>query len=821
MTLLEGMGVNLRRVFRKWRGSPGVALPIVAMLATGTSAAITFISMVNGTLFPSMGVAEPDRLVRVFSRNEGATGSALSLTAISYPDYLDLSQQADIFHSFAVYLQDKVYVRSGLNASESIALIVSPNYFATLGVRPYAGRLFSADHGDNEAVLSYGYCVSRFGDPAGCNGKDLVINRQVYRVVGVAPQGFYGIQPGAKPEIWLALKPNSPSCGCAGDVANNRRMRRFSGVGRLRDRTRVEQADALLKVVANRLKMEYPATNAQTSVVVLPLRDAIVAPQLRPQVLEALWRYGLLSGLLLALTAFNSSSLLAAHAISRMKEFATRLSLGASPGKILLETSVDNGALAALGVGLGFALALILSGASQDLLAANSSGVPLSSQFDLRMVLWVGLLLLVLPLICGLIPAWPMRKLHLASVLRESGGLMAAPGAGRLRVAMLALQLAICIGLTGAAGTSMDNLLRLKSAQSGSNFDRIIQFRINGVAAGYAGERSLLLVEQVRERILAIPGVEAMGAALSPPLNPMQGAIRAKAAGQFISSEAGTGWLRANFVTPGYFEMLSIPLIAGRRIEARDGVGGEPGVVVNQTLARLVFGVRSPVGEYLELPDESRSRAQIVGVTADTKYQKLAEGPQPYAYLPFAQSPVPAFEVLVKYSPRADGPGVIRSIREAIHDLDPSLPLIGVQPLSAQIDRSLSATVALLWLAGAVGLAALIIVTTGVMASVALVVTQRKREAGVRMAIGADEQAIWWLLARQILWAAGAATALGLLLHYWLGRALESFVHGTVARPGVTAMAAVAVVLASTVLATHVRILPILQTTPRRLIEGS
>jgi predicted permease len=766
---------DVRYALRHLAKSPGWTAAAVATLAIGVGANTTVFSWTRAVLLePLAGVSDQSRIHQVSWRN--SDGEAIST---SYPDFRDLAALPGIHDG--LWAQRAAFAALGSTTpGESprriYGGIVSGNYFDVLGVRPASGRGFAPDEDRGEgsppvAVVSHGLWKSAFASDPEIVGRSILLNGQPFAIVGVSPDGFHGTFLGTTTDFWVPMA-QSPKLDPGGNRFENRGDRWLVTFARLRPGVTAAQADGVMRAEAARLAKEFPDSNRGHSVALLPLwKSETGAPQVLRPVLIAL--AGLV-GLVLLLACANVANLLLGRALGRRREVAVRLALGASRRRLVAQLLTESLLLALLATGAALMTTVWSSGLLMRLVPPT--GVPL--HLDLRvdgLVLLYGVLVAaVATALSGLVPALQGTRSVVASDLKEEGP---AAGTGRsrarLRSALVVAQVALSLALILVAGLFLRSLSESRKLSPGFQPDHLLFTSIDLFPLGYDAERGLAFQEALIEAARALPGVERVSMARRIPLGFGGTSSSGVAIDGYTPRADEEVNILFNNVMPGYFETMEIPVRAGRAIDARDRKGAPLTVVVNETFAKRYLAGRDPLASRVRYNQQWRA---IVGVVADGKYRSLSEPPTPYFYLPLAQvwRPQTALHLRTSGEPLA----VVPALRAAMARLDPNLPISEVQTGHQHMDEALIAPRLASSLLGVVGVLALLLAAVGLSAVLAWSVAQRRRELGVRMAMGASPgDVVRQIVAgglRMALWGAAIGTAAGLML----ARLVRSQLHG-------------------------------------------
>jgi putative ABC transport system permease protein len=790
-TLLQ----DLRYALRGLRRSTGFAAVAIVTLALGVGANTAIFSVLNAmVLRPMPGVAEPARLVWITHVENGRAGR------VSYPDFADYRERAGVFTSAAAVDHVPVHLATA-DATERIqGQIAGGDYFSTLGLVPAAGRFFGADDDRARrpvAVISAGYWRRRFGGSASTIGRSVSVNGRPFTIVGVAPDGFGGLDMEDPPDVYLPLETFLSGTERAQSLTS-RRSEHYQAIARLKPGLSKDAAATAVAAIA--------ASNA-------PLRDADrrrltasletprgwVPPGHMHEVLPIAGVGLAATGLVLLIAAANVANLLLGRAARRRREIGIRLAIGASRGRIVRQLLTESVIFSALGAGAG----VVLSSWVLEVLLARFEAPPLLQPVvDGRVLAWALVSAVATAILFGLAPAFAAARPDVVPALQDAAAGGASRSGHRLQALLVAVQVSLSLVLLAAGGLLTRSLA--KAAEVPIGFDRgaapeIVTLSFDPVTQGYPPERAQRLRERMLERAREIPGVRA--AALSELL-PLSN--RAMGDTFVPGDEAGVPATDVYFdtVSPGYFATLGLPLVAGRDFGAVDRDGSTPVAIVNETLARRFWPGKSPIGRRLSVANKPSESYEVIGVARDGKYLKLTEPALPYAYFPIAQGAHLEETTLIVRGEAADS--VAHAIRRAARELDPALPLFKVETLADSLRRNSSfRREGTLFVAG-FGVLALVLAGVGLYGVVAFAVGERRREIGIRMALGARRADVLSLFVRRGARLAGFGIAAGLVVSLGVTRLLSSMLFGVTpldlaALAGASALLAGIAVLASAV----------------------
>jgi predicted permease len=749
--------------------SPGFAALAVVMLGLGIGATTTIFSVINALfLRPPAQVGEPERLVSIFTSD--FSGPAFGTS--SYLDYLDFAAGVPALASVAATSPRPFSVATGGESFRTLGELVTDNYFEVLQVALSAGAGFVPGSSETQAVISHGLWTRLFGGDRGVIGRTLRLSGHTFTIVGVAPAGFSGSIRGVRMDVWLSLAAQRV-LDPADDWLEERGDRGLALIGRLRDGATPEQAKDHLAVLAARLHGAYPeqwtdVAGKPRRVTVLPEREARIFPSIRGTVTQFL---GLLMGvasLVLLVCCANLANLLLARATVRRRELAVRLALGGGRGRLVRQLLTEGLVLAALGGAGGVGLALWAT----DVLGAFQPPLPVPVALDFpldgRILLFTLFVSAATVVLSALVPALRATRLDAATALR--GDLSASAGARRfgLRDALVVGQVALSLVVLAVAGLFITSLRHAVRLDPGFRQEGLALLRVELGVQGYDSARGQAFYAELERRARALPGVQAAALAEILPLG-LTGQRRGVEVEGYAPAEGEDMEFGVNTVSAGYFETMGIGIVRGRGFEPGDRAGAKPVAVVNESFARRFWPGENPIGRRF-----STGRAgvrEVVGVARDGKYRSISEDPQPHFYEPFGQAYEPDMVLVARgTNPEA----LLAPLAREAHALDPELPLeastmaehLGLAVLPQRIGSAVLASF---------GAITAMLAALGLYGVMSYVVSQRMREIGIRVALGARGRDVRMLVLRRALAVTITGLAIGLVGAAVAGRLLETF----------------------------------------------
>jgi predicted permease len=798
---------DLRFSMRSLSRSPSFTITALLSLALGIGATTAIYSLADQVILHALPVREPARLVLVRWEGEQTTVNAFgSYNLLSYPLCRDLDRHRRVFDGVLCRAMTTVTLSTGGDATPAAVEIVSGNYFAVLGVAPALGRVLTrSDDGPPGAgavvVLSHDFWEMHLGRDPGVVGRTVSINKHPMTVVGVAAAGFRGVDVGEVPSLWIPASMSAQAIPGFDDMLE-RRVAWMQVLGRLRHGMTLPRAEAALQPWFTAMLREdtrlagFPAVSADRRARFLASRlELTPAAQghsvLRRTLTRPLWVLLAATGILLCLACLNVAGLFVARGSARGREISTRLALGASPGRIARQQLVDSLAVALAGGALGVALAPWAMQALIAFLPSHVAPTALEAAIDGRLLVSTLGISTVTGLVTGLAAAWQAGRGGLMPSLRERG---AAGGGLRLRRILVTLQVAFTLILVVGALLFARTLTALSAKGPGFDTSSLIAVGIDPRRNGASPEEASRLTLRIFDGIRA--NRETQRAALCRNELLTGGSWNSRFTIQSARLVTTDRVVHLNAVSPGFFATLGIRLVAGRGFDDHDSEAASDGdwrvAIVNEAFAKRYLGGRSPLGARLGIGIDpgTRPEIEVVGVVADVSYRAVREEWE-QVYFPIIEPEGGTF--YVRYQGTAEA--AFRSIRTVVRTVDPTLPLTSARTLDEQVSRSLSTERMLAALTASFGALALILALVGLYGVIAFAVTQRTREIGIRMALGATRPATAWLVLRDALVMVGAGAALGLPCVWALGRIVESQLYDVTPTDPATILAATVVLV--------------------------
>jgi macrolide transport system ATP-binding/permease protein len=795
---LASFFADIRFGARMLRKSPGLAAVAVLTLTLGVGATTAIFSVTNEVFGRGLPASSPGRLVglRFDQKNNSAEST------FSYPDFEDIRRQAHSFSAMFAYRIGLDGLDEGNRADQIVTSFVTSDYFTTLGLKPAAGRLILPTEGrvpgsDPIVVLGYSYWREKFGSDPTIVGKQVEVDGRAFTVVGVAPKDFRGLFSVVDIQAFLPINMFSIEDRDRG-WANDRTSRSLYVLGRLRTGVSPEGAQASLDVIARRLAQQYPKDWRDAAIETYPgeAANALYQPSRHTYRLEqmAAGLFLALAGLVFLLACFNVTNILIVRARAREREMAVRSALGASSSRLVRQLFTESLLLALLG---GFGGVLFAAAASRALGSIHlHAGIPISLDFsfDSRVFLCALSCAIAAAILVGVFPA--VRAAHADAGNWLHGGMHgAAPGCHHLRDAFVVAQLAGSMVLLMTAGLFIRSLEKVTQVELGFDPRNLINISLDPHEIGYDEDRGRELYRDLLARVRELPGVRSASLAFSFPTSEYSESERVYVEGHLPPPGQAGPRVFDNSVSSGYFETMGIPILEGRGIEESDDRSAPRVAVVNQTMAQEFWPGEDAVGKRFKLSVDSDRWIEIIGIARDSKALDLTTQTPPYFYLVLDQDY--AELVTLQVRTRGSTEGMARRLEEEIHGLAPGLPLFSIQTMNQALDSPkgffhYKLGSALATVLGILGLALAMIGLYGI---VSHSVSERTREIGIRVALGAQPREIAKIVFAQGASVVGVGLLVGLLVTLATTKVMSRLVFGISAYDAQT-FAAVASLLA-------------------------
>jgi putative ABC transport system permease protein len=761
-TMLQDLKYGARMFWK----SPGFTLVAIIALALGIGANTAIFSAINTLILRPLPYRESDRLVAVWEYNRTRN---VHQNVINPGNFMDWRDQSKVFEEMAAFIDFRTNLTGKEEPVEIPAQAATTNLFHVLGVEPIKGRSFTEEDATSDAnpvIIGYNLWQSRFGGDPKVVGQRITLSGQESTVIGVMPAGFQwfikkGSLTGKPAELWAPIQFT--------EANRVRKGRSWSAIARLKPGVTREQAQAEMNTIGTRLEQQFAQFNTGWGVEVVPLREQFVG-EIRP----ALWILLGAVGFVLLIACANVANLLLARSVARQRELAIRTALGANRWRVIRQLLTESLLLSTLGGVAGLMLAwwgieLLVAFSPPDLLTLEKIGInPTVLIFTTAVSFLTGI-------IFGIAPALEATRLNTSEMLKEGGkGTGGSPRVRRLRAAFVITEVALSLVLLVGAGLLVKSLMRLQSVNPGFDADNLLTMRVILPAGKYKEDaQRVAFFKQAVERIEALPGVKSAGAVSFLPFTGLGAATGFKIEGR---PEPGAGQklvTDVRVVDESYFRTMSIPLISGRTFNADEEREKRHVVVINETLARKYFPGEDPLGKRLTIwMTDDLTPTEVVGVVGDVKHMSLDSETKAMVYWPEPELAYSGMTIVIRAA--NDPLQLAAPAQGAIQAIDPNQPVSDVrtmnQLLSESVARARFNTLLLALFSGV----ALVLACVGIYGVMSYTVTQRTREIGIRMALGARRGDVLKMVLGQGMLLAAIGVTLGVGAAFLLTRVMAS-----------------------------------------------
>jgi predicted permease len=769
---------DIRYAARVLAKNPVFTAVAALTLALGIGANTAIFTLLDQVLLRLLPVKEPQQLALLTMRGRHY-GNNWGGNAISYPMYRDFQNHNEVFSGMFCRFPTRVSLTFGGRAERVEAELVSGTYFHVLGVTTALGRSFTSEEdrvakGAPLVVLSYNYWKQRFGGDPAILGKTLTVNKYPMTVIGVAQAGFDGVELGYTPKLFIPVMMQQQVLIVPTDMLTDRRSRWVNAFGHLKPGVTALRAKASLQPFMHSMLQNEVQEAAfahassydreqflKCTIDLLPGSQGRAS--FRRELRTPLWVLMAITGVVLLIACANLANLLLARATGRQKEIAVRLAVGASRGRIISQLLVETLCLSALGGLAGLAFAF---GADKALMAiylpTDSSGLSISAAPDFRILIFTLVVTVATGLVFGLAPALKTTRPDIVGTLKDQAGAVVGGGHGGLRKALVVAQVALSLLLLISAGLFLRTLTNLSNLGPGFPAERLVGFNIDPSLGGYTPDRAKIFYQQVTESLRLIPGVQSVGLAGVRILENDEWDSGMTVEGYNPAKQEDRAEPYMNQISPNYFATLGVPIVLGRDFTVNDNRevknGPQPddwtptAVMINEKFARRYFPGRNPIGRHLGfgIDPGTHTDMEIIGVVKDIKYTNLRDEIPPQAYIPYLGSHfIGSMTVYLRTA--SDPDQVMAAVRAKVRELDSNLPIYDMRTTEAQLSNSLSTERMIASLSTVFGFLATLLAAIGLYGVMAYSVAQRRREIGIRMALGAEPSSVIWMVMRDVL----------------------------------------------------------------------
>ena len=777
---MENLFTDIRYCVRMLTKNPGVTLVAVVTLALGIGANTAIFSGVNAFLLRPLSVPNAHELTRPMevAEDRGVTDE------LSYPDFVDYRDQSTSF----VGLSAEDMIQAAINSENQNDVIwgqvVSANYFDLLQVTPMMGRGFLPDEdkvtgGSPVVVLGHSLWQRRMGSDPNIVGKTIQLNNRAYQVIGVAPDYFQGSKFALAMDFWVPVSMAEELRRNPGILAD--RGSHWMGViGRLKPGVSMDQASAELAAIATRLNQTYPAERASnTTAKAMSELDGRFEED--SVILKSAGAIAMaIVGLILLIACANVANLMLARAAARRKEIGIRLALGANRARLIRQLLTESLLLSLAGGALGLLLAFWVSDLMQGFVPILEYNI-IDNFFalDSRALIFTLMISVATGLVFGLAPALQSSNPDVVPVLKGDPD-VAHRGKRRafgLRNTLVVAQVALSLVVLICGGLFIKSFRKAQSMDPGFENANGLIVSLSPQLIGYDEEQSRNFYKQLVERVSNVPGVEAASLARTLPLGDSSnsnGPILRE--GETLPPGSAGRNIMTNVISAGWFKTMQIPILEGRDFDERDHQQSQRVIIVNQRMAQMLWPGENAIGKRIFIGTDSRDALEVVGVVKTGKYRTLAEDPRPFFYSALSQRRPSTMALVMRGS--VDPRSLVGAIRSTVQSIDPRVPIFGVKTMDDHKTYALWAPNMAASFSLAFGVVAILLSAVGLYSVMAYIVSQRTREVGIRMALGANRADVMKLITRQGMRLAAVGVGIGLLLALALAQVLSSLLIG-------------------------------------------
>jgi predicted permease len=772
---------DLRYAFRMLIKTPGFSIVAFLAIALGLGVNTSIFGIVNTLLLRPLPIGHSEHVVQVYTNDPHLTGRAPN----SYLNFLDYAKQNTVFSRVAGYTFAPMGMSRGSETWNVFGQLVGGNYFDLLEVHPALGRAFlpeedTTPNGHPVAVLSHKFWKKLGGD-AGIIGSTVTLNGHAFTIIGIAPASFTGIDVGIGPDVWVPMAMHSWARPTGDEWFENRRGLFLSVVARLKPGVTISAAEAQMKTIASQLEHAYPDVNKERTVSLLPAEVAksqgLGGPGNENMAQNVSVLLVVAAGAILLIACANVANLLLARATTRQREMAIRAALGAGRGRVVRQLLTESILLSLIGGIGGIVLAYWLGNILLSLLPALPFPIALDPQPDARVLVFAILLALLSGIIFGLAPALHTARSDLTQGLRERA---AASGGGKssrwnLRNLLVITQIAVSLLLLIGSALFLKAFHRAQAIDPGFRTENLVLVSIDPSLAGYDNTRGMQVSRAILEQIQRNPQVRSADLGQWVPLGFGGQGRTVLPEGSDENTESSRVLANMNPITPGYFETMRISFLRGRNFNEQDAAKNAAKVaIVNETMAKKFWPGQDAIGRrFRYFHGES---FEVIGVARDMKATTLGEAPTAMVYLPLNELPDGGITIFA-HTAGAPGP-MLAETHRIVRSIDSHIPIIYEKTVAQHMAFALWPSWMGALLLGSLGLLALILASVGVYGVMAYSVSQRTRELGIRMALGAQSGEVLRLVLRQGMLLAGIGLVLGLFAAFGSTRLAGSFLYG-------------------------------------------
>ncbi len=793
--LVQDLRFGVRQLWK----SPGFTVAAVLCIALGIGANAATFSFANAFLWRKTMASEPDRLVRLYAN----WSNGLKYGSFSYPDYVDVRDRNDVFTGLAASRIMPCHLSAGDRNERVWGAVVSGNYFSVLGLKPAGGRFFEPEEDRTEgthpvAVLSNGFWQRRFGSDPGIIGRTLLLNRVQFTIVGIAPEGFEGMEAGLAMDLWIPIMM-TPRMGDERGTLDARGNHFItSTLGRLKPGVSIAQARTSVNALMAHLAEEYPSSNKGKSVMMASEAETSLNPMVRGGFVMFLQLMFGVMGFILLLACANVAGLLLARSSARRKEIGLRMALGANRGRLMRQLLAESLLLSLLAGAAGLLLNVWLTGLIQSFRPPSELPLHIEVSLNWPVLAFTFAVTVVTGVLFGLTPALAATRTDLVSVLKESSPVQLA-GASRLRRTLVVAQVALSLALLIGAVLVVRSLQNARHLDPGFDPDNQVVASLELGMQQYDEARGRQFMRALRERLGSVPGVQAVGFSSQIPLNLSSSQIGVQPEGYTPPAGSINPYIDYCTVDSGYFDAMGVRILRGRGFRESDNVSAPPVMIVNETFAQRFWPGQDPIGKHVR---RGKLDCLVIGVARNGKYFSLGEEPKSFLYLPLEQIYRASFHLHMRTA--VDPGGFLETVRREVRSLDDKLPVSDLQTMNGAMGFALLPARLAAGVVSAFALLALFLAAVGLYGVIAYSVSQSSRDIGIRMALGARATDVLRLVIRGGMTLTALGLAIGLGIGIVLAQLMKGLLYGVSPADPISYAAAVGILATVALLAVYV-----------------
>jgi len=781
---LDFLRADIRHTLRLAIKTPVFSMLTVLALALGIGATTAIFAVVNGVLLRALPYRDDGRLVNIWSFNTKENLPRNQLSPANFLDFQKMNTTLDGLEGYFTFVTPaQITTESGAEIAYSV--FVTPNMFNMLGRTAAQGRVFAVNENAPVTVLSHGYWRRRFGGDPNIVGKTLTMQGTSFEVIGVMPPEFVFPYPGmfgpsgftrvTDVDLWLPITFSGPGAAAnrmltqTGQIVRN--VHWLGAIGRLKPGVSPDRAEADMKTIAAQLEQSYPDTNKGWSATVVPSIDQSVG-SIRPALMILLAGIGFV----LVMASVNVANLLLARSIAREKELATRAALGAARSRLARQLLTESVMFALAGGLVGM---IVMWWTVQGLIALAPAGIPRINEIsiDWRVLLAAGVTTMATGLLVGVLPALSSASVNPQASLQDaSRGSVGGALRRRARSGLVIAEVALAVAITTGAGLLLRSFVSVTNVDPGFETTQLLTWQMNLPQRLASNGDRLAFYRDFFARLEALPGVVSVGGTTRVPLGSTSVSTSIQIEGRPVPvAEQPEVQFRRSM--HNYFAAMGIPIRRGRAFDANDGPGAPSVAVINETMASKLWPNEDPIGRNIRTgPNPSGAWTTVIGVIGDIRHGGLEEAPQPEMYINYLQGPPVSPFIVLRTT--GDPALMAETVRSEARQIDKGLPLYDIRTMSTLRSDSVSTRRFILLIVGAFGVLALGLAAIGVYGVMSLIVSERTREVGVRLALGAEPSQLLKMIVGQAATLAGIGVAIGLAVALPMAPLLDSQLYG-------------------------------------------